>query len=85
MNTPSSTTVQLAQTTLRYDEHTLDLEAYNYPLPEERIAQRPIEPRDSSKLLVVNPATDALSDLVFHQITDLLGIAMGGGVYEGLP
>ncbi len=72
MNTPSSTTVQLAQTTLRYDEHILDLEAYNYPLPEERIAQRPIEPRDSSKLLVVNPATDTLSDLVFHQITELL-------------
>lgn len=30
----------------------LDLEKYNYDLPDERIARFPVEPRDSSKLLI---------------------------------
>lgn len=30
----------------------MDLEQFNYELPEHRIATRPVEPRDSSKLLV---------------------------------
>lgn len=72
VSTPSNNTIQLAQTTLRYDEHILDLDAYTYPLPEHRIAQKPIEPRDSSKLLVVNPSTECLTDLAFYQITELL-------------
>mgnify|MGYP000733351960 CR=1 FL=1 len=29
-------------------EDLFDLNAYDYPLPEERIAQTPAEPRDSS-------------------------------------
>lgn len=32
-------------------EDLFDLNAYDYPLPEERIAQTPAEPRDSSRLL----------------------------------
>ena len=63
---------KLAQTTQRYDEQILDLSAYSYHLPEERIAQSPIEPRDSSKLLVVDPTTGQYTDLIFHQITSLL-------------
>ena len=34
----------------------LKLEAYNYVLPPERIAQNPVVPRDSSRLLVVDSA-----------------------------
>ena len=30
----------------------IKIEEYNYSLPEERIAETPLEPRDSSKLLV---------------------------------
>ena len=30
----------------------IDLEKYNYQLPDERIARFPVEPRDSSKLLI---------------------------------
>lgn len=32
----------------------IDLEKYNYELPDERIARFPVEPRDSSKLLLYN-------------------------------
>ena len=32
-------------------EDLFDLNAYDYPLPEDRIAQMPAEPRDSSRLL----------------------------------
>lgn len=36
----------------------LTLSAYDYFLPEDRIAQNPLTPRDSSKLLVVNSPAD---------------------------
>ncbi|MEL7227046.1 MAG: tRNA preQ1(34) S-adenosylmethionine ribosyltransferase-isomerase QueA [Cyanobacteria bacterium J06576_12] len=40
-------------------DKTLDyqLSAYNYELPEARIAQNPVVPRDRSKLLVINSVT----------------------------
>jgi len=45
---------------------------FDYSLPEERIAQTPVEPRDSSKLLVLNRETGALKDNFFYQIIDEL-------------
>ena len=45
---------------------------YDYPLPDERIAQRPIEPRDSSRLLVVDRATGTLSHRTFRDIVELI-------------
>ncbi|MCD6532020.1 tRNA preQ1(34) S-adenosylmethionine ribosyltransferase-isomerase QueA [bacterium] len=48
-----------------------DLATYDYPLPEDRIAQFPAEPRDSSKLLVVRPGAPP-EEIVFRRITDYL-------------
>ena len=41
---------------------------FYYDLPEERIAQTPVEPRDSSKLLVYNSKTKQIQDKVFRDI-----------------
>ena len=35
------------------DSADLRLSSYNFHLPEERIAQRPVEPRHAARLLVV--------------------------------
>ncbi|MBQ4332998.1 MAG: tRNA preQ1(34) S-adenosylmethionine ribosyltransferase-isomerase QueA [Clostridia bacterium] len=43
-----------------------------YNLPEELIAQEPIEPRDASRLLVMDKQTGALTDGTFRDIKDLL-------------
>ena len=43
-----------------------------YDLPEELIAQTPAEPRDSSRMLVYNRQTDALSHEHFYDIVDHL-------------
>src|ERR1700712_1408566 len=45
------------------------VDLFDFDLPDERIALRPAEPRDSARLLVVDPnATPELSD---HRVTDL--------------
>jgi len=48
------------------------LDAFNYILPDDRIAQTPLEPRDSARLLHVNPRSGSHSHLIFHQLTELL-------------
>lgn len=45
---------------------------FNYQLPETCIAQRPLEPRDSSRLLVLDRETGGLERTVFNQIGDYL-------------
>ncbi len=47
------------------------LEAYQYDLPENRIAQQPHERRDEAKLLVVQP-DGACENHIFHELPDLL-------------
>ncbi len=37
------------------DPEDLKLSSYDFPLPQERIAQRPVEPRHAARLLVVDP------------------------------
>ena len=44
----------------------------NYSLPKERIAQFPVEPRDSSRLLALDRKTGALSHRVFRDLPELL-------------
>ena len=45
---------------------------FYYHLPEERIAQTPAEPRDSSRLLVYDTKTKQIQDKVFSDIVELL-------------
>lgn len=45
---------------------------FYYHLPENLIAQKPIEPRDSSRLLVYNRATDTVEHKIFRDILDYL-------------
>ncbi len=45
---------------------------YFYNLPEELIAQTPVEPRDSSRLLCYNRKTEKVQDLHFYDIYNFL-------------
>lgn len=45
---------------------------FYYDLPQELIAQQPVEPRDSSRLLVAHRTTGDIEHRVFRQITDYL-------------
>ncbi|MGI9116790.1 MAG: tRNA preQ1(34) S-adenosylmethionine ribosyltransferase-isomerase QueA [Gaiellales bacterium] len=48
------------------------IDELDYDLPEELIAQTPAEPRDASRLLIVDRASGALTDAVFSDLPDLL-------------
>lgn len=45
---------------------------FNYDLPPELIARRPLERRDSSRLLLLNRAAQSYTDHVFHELPELL-------------
>ena len=45
---------------------------FYYDLPEERIAQTPAEPRDSSRLLVYHKDEKRIEDRIFRDITEYL-------------
>lgn len=45
---------------------------FYYELPEELIAQTPIEPRDSSRMLVYNKSTKQIEEKIFRDILDYL-------------
>ncbi|HEY6542971.1 MAG TPA: tRNA preQ1(34) S-adenosylmethionine ribosyltransferase-isomerase QueA [Ktedonobacteraceae bacterium] len=47
---------------------TYNISDFDYDLPQERIAQTPIEPRDSSRLLVLNRTTGAIEHRHFYEI-----------------
>ncbi len=48
-----------------------DIEGYDYDLPPSLIAQTPVEPRDSSRLLIV-PPLGALGDRSFRDLPDFV-------------
>ena len=45
---------------------------FYYDLPQELIAQHPVEPRDSSRLMVMDRATGAIEHRIFRDVTDYL-------------
>jgi S-adenosylmethionine:tRNA ribosyltransferase-isomerase len=49
--------------------HTAD---YAFTLPPDRIAQHPVDPRDASRLLVVDRATGALAHRSFRDLADII-------------
>lgn len=51
---------------------TLTTEDFDFELPEELIAQTPLENRESSRLLVLDKATNEIQDKHFYEILDEL-------------
>ncbi|MDQ6695512.1 MAG: tRNA preQ1(34) S-adenosylmethionine ribosyltransferase-isomerase QueA [Chloroflexota bacterium] len=47
-------------------------DSFDYTLPQELIAQRPLEPRDSARLLVLERATGDIRHKVFREIGEFL-------------
>ena len=45
---------------------------FDYPLPDELIAQAPAEPRDSCRLLVLNREDGSLEHRIFRDVIDYL-------------
>ena len=43
---------------------------FYYDLPEELIAQTPIEPRNASRLMVLNKTTGELTHKIFKDLPD---------------
>jgi len=50
----------------------LKTDAYDYYLPENLIAQFPVEPRDSARMLVYDRKNDEISHKIFRDIIDYL-------------
>lgn len=51
----------------------MKLSDFDYHLPPERIAQTPAEPRDTSKLLILQKNSGKLQDAIFRDIAQMLG------------
>lgn len=50
----------------------MNLSDFDYELPESFIAQTPVEPRDSSRLMLLNRQTGEIEHRVFRNIIDLI-------------
>jgi S-adenosylmethionine:tRNA ribosyltransferase-isomerase len=50
----------------------MDIELFDFALPEELIAQSPMEQRDECRLLVVNREKKTIEHKKFHDILDYL-------------
>jgi S-adenosylmethionine:tRNA ribosyltransferase-isomerase len=70
MNQPESPSV-FSSSPVEESNEDLLLSAYDYELPDERIAQNPLIPRDSARLLVVDSLTQH-SHRVFRDVLELL-------------
>ena len=54
------------------DVYDMKLSDFMYDLPEERIAQTPVEPRDHSRLMVLHRDTDQIEHRHFYDVIDYL-------------
>jgi len=50
----------------------MKVEEFDYDLPERLIAQKPIENRDESRLMILNKETGEINEKIFYEIVDLL-------------
>jgi len=50
----------------------MNLSDFDYDLPETFIAQTPVEPRDSSRLLVLNRTSGTIQHRIFRDITEYI-------------
>lgn len=57
---------------LFHDDSPMQLKDFSYDLPDELIAQHPSAKRDQSRLLLMDRHKDALADMSFFQLPDLL-------------
>ena len=48
------------------------LASYQYPLPDDRIAKHPCEPRDASRLMIVRRQTGEITEMPFHELGQYL-------------
>lgn len=48
----------------------MNLDQFNFELPEHLIAQSPLEKRDHSKLMVIDRKTEEIKSILFYQIID---------------
>ena len=60
------------QHNIEQNKDLLKREAFNYFLPQNLIAQTPIEPRDSSRLLILNKNSGNIEHKNFYNITEYL-------------
>lgn len=51
----------------------MEASLFEYELPEELIAQEPIEPRDHARLMVLHRDTQTIEHRRFYELTDYLG------------
>jgi S-adenosylmethionine:tRNA ribosyltransferase-isomerase len=59
--------------TQNIEESTLfSISSYDYELPEYLIAQNPVHPRDSSRLLVIDASKKAIEHRIFKDITEYM-------------
>lgn len=70
MNQPKSASLSSPSFVGKSEEDLL-LSAYDYELPDDRIAQNPVTPRDSARLLVISSPTQH-SHLIFRDLVELL-------------
>ena len=45
---------------------------FDYDLPEERIAQTPVEPRNASRLMVLDPVEETIEHRHFYDLKEFL-------------
>jgi S-adenosylmethionine:tRNA ribosyltransferase-isomerase len=58
--------------TNKEDPSLFSLSSYDYELPENLIAQNPVNPRDSSRLLIIDASLKTIEHRVFRDITEYL-------------
>lgn len=54
------------------NENELKVDDFDYELPERLIAQKPVENRDESRLMLLNKESGEIKETIFNQITEYI-------------